>query len=84
MEPPRVGSYNSICGNCHIRGHRSDGNKKNDKCNAPPCTSYFMCGQKKKHSEHFQEIKKRKRELKEVTRRDRAASFRVGGLKKNA
>ena len=68
VEPPRVGSYNSICGNCHIRGHRSDGNKKNDKCNAPPCTSYFMCGQKKKHSEHFEEIKKRKRELKGVTR----------------
>ena len=68
VEPPRVGSYNSICGNCHIRGHRSDGNKKNDKCNAPPCTSYFMYGQKKKHSEHFEEIKKRKRELKKVTR----------------
>ena len=68
MELPRVGRYNSICGNCHIRGHRSDGNKKNDKCNAPPCTSYFMYGQKKKHSEHFEEIKKRKRELKEVTR----------------
>ena len=68
VEPPRVGSYNSICGNCHIRDHRSDGNKKNDKCNAPPCTSYFMCGQKKKHSEHFEEIKKRKRELKGVTR----------------
>ena len=67
MEPPRVGSYNSICGNCHIRGHRSDGNKKNDKCSAPRCTSYVMCGQKKKHSEHFEEIKKRKRELKEVT-----------------
>ena len=47
VEPPRVGSYNSICGNCHILGHRSDGNKKNDKCNAPPCTSYFMCGQKR-------------------------------------
>ena len=67
MEPPRVGSYNSICGNCHIRGHRSDGNKKNDKCSAPHCTSYVMCGQQKKHSEHFEEIKKRKRELKEVT-----------------
>ncbi|CAH3176848.1 unnamed protein product, partial [Porites evermanni] len=49
VEPPRVGSYNSICGNCHIRGHRSDGNKKND-------------------NEHFEEIKKRKRELKKVTR----------------
>ena len=22
VEPPRVGSYNSICGNCHIRGCR--------------------------------------------------------------
>ena len=35
----------------HIRGHRSDGNQKNDKCNVPPCTSYFMCGQRKKESE---------------------------------
>ena len=35
----------------HIRGHRSDGNQRNDKCNEPPCTSYFMCGQRKKHSE---------------------------------
>ena len=47
VEPRRARSYNSICGNCHIRGHRNDGNKKNDKCNAPPCTSYFMCGQKR-------------------------------------
>ena len=38
VEPPCVGSYNSICGNCHIPSHRSDGNKKNDKCNAPRCT----------------------------------------------
>ena len=68
MEPPRVGSYNSICGNCDIHGHRSDGNKKNDKCNVPTFTSDFMCGQKKKHSEHFEEIKKRKCELKEVIR----------------
>ena len=42
------------------------------------------CVDKKRNSEHFEEIKKRKRELKEVTRRDRAASFRVGGLEKNA
>ena len=27
-----------------------------------------MCGQKKKHDEYFEEIKKRKRELKEITR----------------
>ena len=39
VEPPGVGTYN---------GHRSDGNKGKDKCKPPPCTSYFMCGQKKK------------------------------------
>jgi hypothetical protein len=71
IEPPRVGSYNSICSNCHIRGHRIDGNSSrrgNDSCKAPPCTSYYHCGQKKKHSEHFEEIKNRKKELKEICR----------------
>lgn len=66
IEPPRVGSYNTICGNCHIRGHRSEGNQRNGSCNATPCTSYYNCGQKKKHKEHFDEIKKRKKELKEI------------------
>ena len=47
IEPPRVGTYNSICGNCHIRGHRSEGNQRNGSCNAAPCTSYYNCGQKK-------------------------------------
>ena len=28
VEPPRVGSYATmICGNCHIRGHRAEGNR---------------------------------------------------------
>lgn len=68
VEPPRVGTYNIICGNCHIRGHRSEGNQRNGSCRAPPCTSYYHCGQKKKHKEHLEEIKKRKKELKEINR----------------
>ena len=61
IEPPRVGTYNTICGNCHIRGHRSEGNQQNGSCNAAPYTSYYNCGQKKKHKKHFDEIKKRKK-----------------------
>ena len=64
IEPPRVGTYNSICGNCHIRGHRSEGNQRNGSCNAAPCTSYYNCGQKKKHKEHFDELRKRKKRTK--------------------
>ena len=32
-EPMRIGTYRTICGNCHIRGHRADGNRNNDACN---------------------------------------------------
>ena len=30
VEPQRVGSYNTICGNCHQRGRRAEGNQGND------------------------------------------------------
>lgn len=66
VEPPRVGTYNSVCGNCHIRGHRSEGNQRNGSCNA--ALQYYNCGQKKKHREHFEELRNRKKELKEVNR----------------
>ena len=37
VEPPRVGSYATmICGNCHIRGHRAEGNR-GGSCKSPPC-----------------------------------------------
>ena len=61
VEPPRVGSYNNICGNCDIRGHRSEGNQRKGSCSVAPCTTYYHCGQKNKHKEHFQEIKNRKK-----------------------
>ena len=62
----RIGTYRIVCGNCHIRGHRADGNHNNDACKAPKCVSYFMCGQKNKHPEHFDELKKNEKELKEL------------------
>ena len=67
-EPMRIGTYRTVCGNCHIRGHRTVGNRNNDACNAAECMSYFMCGQKNKHPEHFDEIRKNKRELKDLTK----------------
>ena len=67
-EPMRIGTYRTVCGNCHIRGHRADGNRNNDACNAPECVSYFMCGQKNKHPEHFDELKKNKKDLKDLTK----------------
>ncbi|KAL9987853.1 hypothetical protein ACROYT_G002225 [Oculina patagonica] len=37
VEPPRVGGYGTmICGNCHIRGHRAEGNRGNGSCKSPP------------------------------------------------
>ena len=67
VEPPRVGNYGSmVCGNCHIRGHRAEGNRGNGSCKSPPCNSYIPCGQKKKHPEHFEEIRKMKKQLKDL------------------
>ena len=68
VEPPQVGNYRIICGNCHVRGHRADGNQRNDSCKAPLCTSLFSCGQRKKHPEHFDEIRKMKKQLKEIVK----------------
>ena len=67
-EPLPAGTYETICGNCHIRGHRADGNRRNDACNLSPCTSYYSCGQKKKHPEHFDEIKSAKKKLRDINK----------------
>ena len=80
VEPPQVGNYNVVCGNCHIRGHRSEGNRRNGSCSAPSCTSYYQCGQKNKHKEHFEEIRRRKKELKEISREIDAAAMEKKNL----
>ena len=37
MEQPHSGRYKTIvCGNCHVRGHRSEGNKNNAPCLEEP------------------------------------------------
>ena len=69
-EPPQQGQYRSIiCGNCHLRGHRAEGNKNKAACKNPPCVLYISCGQRGKHPEHFEQIKrlnKRRTKLAEV------------------
>ena len=67
-EPPAAGTYRIICGNCHIRGHRAEGNRRNDACNLAPCSSYYTCGQKKKHPEHFEEIRNAKKNIKDINK----------------
>jgi hypothetical protein len=78
LEPLHSGKYKTIvCGNCHVRGHRSEGNKNNTNCLQEPCYSYIRCGQRKKHPEHFEEIRtltKRCKQLKsdiDILRQDK-------------
>ena len=67
-EPPQEGQYKSIiCGNCHLRGHRAEGNKNKAACKNPPCILCVSCGQSKKHPEHFEEIKKLSKRRKQLT-----------------
>ena len=67
-EPPQEGPYKTIiCGNCHLRGHRGEGNKNKAACKNPPCILYVSCGQRKKHPEHFEEIKKLSKRRKQLT-----------------
>jgi len=65
VAPPHVGTYQSVCGNCHVRVHRAEGNR-GGSCINPPCNSYLFCGQKKKHPEHFEEIRSTKKQLRDV------------------
>ena len=54
LELPHSGKYKTIvCGNCHVLGHRSEGNKNNTNCLQEPCYSYIRCGQRKKTSGAF-------------------------------
>ena len=69
LEPPQSGKYKTIvCGNCHVRGHRSEGNKNNAPCLKEPCYSYVSCGQNKKHPEYFEEIRALTKRCKQLVR----------------
>ena len=60
-EPPQEGQYKSIiCGNCHLQGHRDEGNKNKAACKNPPCILCLMWAMQK-HPKHFEEKKKMKR-----------------------
>ena len=65
----KKGQYKSIiCGNCHLQGHRAEGNKNKAACKKPPCILCIVrATQKKKQPEHFEEIKKLSNRRKQLT-----------------
>ena len=67
VEPPQLGQYKTIIyGNCHICGHRAEGNKNNAACVKTICVSYACCGQQKKPPEHFDEVRRLTRHRKQL------------------
>ena len=43
IEPPQLGQYKSIvCGKCHIRGHRAEGNRHNAACMREVCIRIIL------------------------------------------
>lgn len=66
-DPEPVGPFKSTrCGNCHLRGHKADGNRGNKSCTFPACNSWKDCGQKDKHPEHKRECKQIEKDIKHV------------------
>lgn len=64
-DPDPVGPFkNTRCGNCHLRGHKADGNRGNKSCNLPACSNWKDCGQKEKHPEYKRECKQIEKEIK--------------------
>lgn len=60
-EPPNLGKGQTICGNCHHRGHR---NQSTNACKYDKCTDYSFCGIREKHPEYFSKINALKSERK--------------------
>ena len=56
-ELPMVGTFKTVCSNCHHRGHR---NQQNRPCVLEKCSSFTYCGIKDKHPEYFSEINRMK------------------------
>ncbi|CAC5407427.1 unnamed protein product [Mytilus coruscus] len=64
--PEPEGPYkNQTCSICHVRGHRSDGNKDRSHCIKEPCTSWEYCGRRDKHKP---EVSRKKRETEKEIR----------------
>ena len=47
--PEQDGPFkNKTCSVCHIRGHRTDGNRDRSHCDKEPCSSWTFVGERKK------------------------------------
>ncbi|CAG2254718.1 unnamed protein product [Mytilus edulis] len=68
--PEPEGPYKTqICSICHVRGHKSDGNKDRSHCMKEPCTSWEYCGRRDKHKPEVSRMKKEmEKEIKELNR----------------
>ena len=60
---PPLGNMASVCGNCHRKGHRAEGNKGKKDCRLDKCKSFFICGQKIRHPEYSKQLAQKKKEL---------------------
>ena len=60
---PPLGNIASVCGNCHRKGHRAEGNKGKKDCRLDKCKSFFICGQKIRHPEYSKQLAQKKKEL---------------------
>lgn len=60
---PPLGNMASVCGNCHRKGHRAEGNKGKKDCGLDKCKSFFICGQKSRHPEYSKQLAQKKKEL---------------------
>ena len=57
--PDPEGPYKSqTCSICHVRGHRSSGNKDGSQCTKNPCNSWKLCGRRDKHKSDITREKK--------------------------
>ncbi|CAG2230835.1 unnamed protein product [Mytilus edulis] len=68
--PEPEGPYKTqTCSICHVRGHKSDGNKDRSHCMKEPCTSWEYCGRRDKHKPEVSRMKKEmEKEIKELNR----------------
>ena len=57
QEPMPCGSRSVRCSNCHVLGHKAEGNYGGKSCPNAPCTNYFRCGQDKFHPDYKLEKK---------------------------
>ncbi|CAG2212602.1 unnamed protein product [Mytilus edulis] len=80
-DPDPIGPLKSTrCGNCHMRGHKADGNRGNKPCTLPPCNSWKDCGQKDKHTDYKVQCKQFDKDIKNADKEIEEMSGEIARL----